>query len=66
MKTYTFTATELDHIQTVMEINKEFGPRAAFRFYHKLSDKDSIPTEDVEDFTTSFMSQYNKEFGETY
>ena len=66
MKIYNFTTTELDHIHTVMEINKEFGPRAAFRFHHKLSDTDSIPTEDVEDFTISFMSQYNKEFGETY
>jgi hypothetical protein len=63
---YRFNEQELEHIQTVMEINHEFGPRAAFRFYHKLSDSTTIPTEDVEDFIISFMTQYNAKYPRTY
>lgn len=63
---YTFTAKELDQLQFVMEVNQEFGPRAAFRFYHKLADSTAIPTEDVEDFIICFMTQYNAKYPETY
>jgi|LakMenEpi03Aug12_release.lakeMendotaPanAssembly.Ray.scaffolds.fasta_scaffold520674_3 hypothetical protein len=63
---YQFSEKELDEIQFVMEVNQEFGPRAAFRFYHKLSDRTIIPTEDVEDFIISFMSQYNAKHPMTY
>ena len=63
---YTFTTKELDQLQFVMEANQEFGPRAAFRFYHKLADSTAIPTEDVEDFIICFMTQYNARFPETY
>ena len=63
---YRFSNTELEQIQFVMEVNHEFGPRAAFRFYHKLSDSTTIPTEDVEDFIISFMTQYNAKHPMTY
>lgn len=63
---YQFNNQELANIQTVMEIHQEFGPRAAFRYYHKLSEKTAIPTEDVEDFIISFMTQYNAKYPGTY
>lgn len=63
---YRFSRTELDEIQFVMEVNKEFGPRAAFRFYHKLAEGTTIPTEDVEDFIIAFMTQYNAIHPQTY
>lgn len=63
---YRFNDQELTKIQSVMELNGEFGPRAAFRFYHKLSDNTTIPTEDVEDFIISFMTQYNAQHPRTY
>ena len=61
MKSYTFTRTELEMLQDVMDSFGEFAPREAFRVYHKLSIKDSFSTEDVEDFIRAFMAQYNKQ-----
>jgi len=63
---YQFSEKELDELQFVMEVNREFGPRAAFRFYHKLTDSTAIPTEDVEDFIICFMTQYNARHPMTY
>lgn len=63
---YRFNDKELENIQAVMEFNHEFGPGAAFRFYHKLSDSTTIPTEDVEDFIICFMTQYNAKHPMTY
>lgn len=63
---YKFSDKELEEIQFVMEMNREFGPRAAFRFYHKLVEGTTIPTEDVEDFIISFMTQYNAQHPRTY
>jgi hypothetical protein len=63
---YTFTPNQLEEIQFVMEVNHEFGPRAAFRFFHKLAEGTAIPTEDVEDFIIAFMTQYNRVHPNTY
>lgn len=63
---YRFSRTQLEEIQFVMEVNQEFGPRAAFRFYHKLAEGTAIPTEDVEDFIIAFMTQYNAIYPQTY
>ena len=63
---YNFTPEQLENIHIVMELNGEFGPRDAFRFFHKLKQGTSIPTEDVEDFIMAFMSQYNRIHPNTY
>ena len=58
---YEFIRQQLEQIFVVWEINKEFGPVAAYRWFHKLKDNDVVETNDVEDFAISFMSQYNKQ-----
>lgn len=63
---YKFDRTQLENIQMVMEFNGEWGPRPAYRYFHKLPESASIETKDVEDFIIDFMTQYNAEFGRTY
>ena len=63
---YDFTRQQLEYIHDVMELNGEFGPRAAFRFFHNFPESTAITTPEVEDFAVAFMSQYNAMFGETY
>ena len=63
---YNFTQEQLQKIHRVMEFSGEFGPRAAFRYFHKLKEGDSIPTDDVEDFAIAFMSQYNRQIRNVY
>jgi hypothetical protein len=63
---YEFTKQQLEQVFVVWEINKEFGPVAAYRWFHKLKDNDKVETGDVEDFAISFMSQYNAQFGRTF
>jgi hypothetical protein len=63
---YNFTQEQLHKIQDVMEFSGEFGPRAAFRYFHKLKEDTTIPTDDVEDFAIAFMSQYNRQIRNVY
>lgn len=63
---YDFTRQQLEYIHDVMELNGEFGPRAAFRFFHNFPESTAITTPEVEDFSVAFMSQYNATFGATY
>ena len=63
---YKFDRKQLETIHMVMEFNGEWGPRAAYRYFHKLPESASIETEDVEEFTIDFMNQYNAEFRQTY
>lgn len=63
---YNFTRQQLEHIHDVMELNGEFGPRAAFRFFHNFPESTAITTPEVEDFAVAFMSQYNAQIRITY
>lgn len=63
---YNFTEEDLKKIYNVWAVNGEFGPRAAYRWWHKVEPSSPILTTDVEDFAIAFMTQYNKLFPRTF
>jgi hypothetical protein len=63
---YSFSRQELKTIFDIWQIRAPFGPSASYRQYHKMQKDDPIRTEDVEDFSIAFMTQYNREISEKF
>lgn len=63
MTDYTFSETDLHSLKRIWDLDPEFGPRAAYRWWHNMKNIEGVPGDIVDKFCMAFRNQYQTTFG---
>lgn len=62
MTDYNFNETDLLSLKRIWDLDPEFGPRAAYRWWHNMKNIEGVSFDVVDKFKDAFVIQYRERF----